>query len=92
MEQLRKNDTFEVSIEAYNSSGSGVARISGRAVFVPRTIVGERWRIVIVKVRMRLMMTLALILRDLFWLFVAFSILLSGFHYTRERDFLLLRL
>ena len=50
MEQLRKNDTFEVSIEAYNSSGSGVARISGRAVFVPRTIVGERWRIVIVKV------------------------------------------
>ena len=50
MEQLRKNDIFEVSIEAYNSSGSGVARISGRAVFVPRTIVGERWRIVIVKV------------------------------------------
>ncbi len=50
MEQLKKNDTFEVSIEAYNSSGSGVARASGRAVFVPRTIVGERWRIVIVKV------------------------------------------
>jgi 23S rRNA (uracil1939-C5)-methyltransferase len=50
MEQLRKNEIFEADIEAYNSEGSGVARICGRAVFVPRTIVGERWRIVIVKV------------------------------------------
>lgn len=50
MEQLKKNDIFEVSIEAYNSSGSGVARVLGRAVFVPRTIVGEKWKIVIVKV------------------------------------------
>ena len=50
MEQLKKNEIFEAKIEAYNSEGSGVARILGRAVFVPRTIVGETWRIVIVKV------------------------------------------
>lgn len=50
MEQLKKNEIFEAEITAYNSEGSGVARILGRAVFVPRTIVGERWRIVIVKV------------------------------------------
>lgn len=50
MEQLKKNEIFEAEIEAYNSEGSGVARILGRAVFVPRTIVGETWRIVIVKV------------------------------------------
>ena len=50
MEQLKKNEIFEVEIEAYSSEGSGVARIHGRAVFVPRTIAGERWRIVITKV------------------------------------------
>ncbi len=50
MEQLKKNEIFQVEITAYNSEGSGVARILGRAVFVPRTIVGEKWRIVIVKV------------------------------------------
>ncbi len=50
MEQLKKNEIFEAEIEAYNSEGSGVARILGRAVFVPRTIAGERWRIVITKV------------------------------------------
>ena len=50
MEQLKKNEIFEAEIEAYNSEGSGVARILGRAIFVPRTIVGETWRIVIVKV------------------------------------------
>ena len=50
MEQLRKNEIFEAAIEAYGSDGSGVARILGRAVFVPGTIVGERWRIVITKV------------------------------------------
>ena len=50
MEQIKKNDIFEARIEGYNSEGSGVARILGRAVFVPRTIAGEVWRIVIVKV------------------------------------------
>ncbi len=50
MEQLKKNEIYEAVIEAYNSEGSGVARILGRAVFVPRTIAGETWRIVITKV------------------------------------------
>ena len=50
MEQIKKNDIFEARIEGYNSEGSGVARILGRAVFVPRTIAGEVWCIVIVKV------------------------------------------
>ena len=44
MEQIKKNDIFESRIEGYNSEGSGVARILGRAVFVPRTIAGEVWR------------------------------------------------
>ena len=50
MEQLKKNEIFEAVIESYGSDGSGVARILGRAVFVPKTIVGETWRIVITKV------------------------------------------
>ena len=50
MEQIRKNDIFEADIVGYTHDGSGVARIGGRAVFIPRTIEGERWRIVIVKV------------------------------------------
>ena len=50
MKDLVKNEIYEAEISGYSSSGSGVARIEGRAVFVPRTIVGEIWRIVIVKV------------------------------------------
>lgn len=50
MKDLVKNEIYEAEISGYNSSGSGVARIEGRAVFVPRTIMGEIWRIVIVKV------------------------------------------
>lgn len=50
MKNLLKNEIYEAEIVGYSSDGSGVARIEGRAVFVPRTIVGEIWRIVIVKV------------------------------------------
>ena len=50
MKDLVKNEIYEAEISGYSSEGSGVARIEGRAVFVPRTIVGEVWRIVIVKV------------------------------------------
>ncbi len=50
MKELTKNEIYEAEISGYGSDGSGVARIEGRAVFVPRTIVGERWKIVIVKV------------------------------------------
>lgn len=49
MKDLIKNKIYEAEISGYSSEGSGVARIEGRAVFVPRTIVGEIWRIVIVK-------------------------------------------
>lgn len=50
MMELKKNQIFQVNIEAYSSEGHGVARVEGRAVFVPRTIVGERWEIVLLKV------------------------------------------
>lgn len=49
MENLKKNEIFEAEIVGYASDGSGVARIGGRAVFVPKTIVGERWKIRILK-------------------------------------------
>ncbi|MCF0138007.1 MAG: TRAM domain-containing protein, partial [Oscillospiraceae bacterium] len=45
-----KNEIYEAEITGYSSDGSGVCRIGGRAVFVPRTIVGERWRVKILKV------------------------------------------
>lgn len=50
MESLKKNEIFEAEIEGYTSEGSGVCRIGGRAVFAPRTIKGEVWKIRIVKV------------------------------------------
>lgn len=50
MENLKKNEIFEAAIVGYSSEGSGVARIGGRAVFVPKTIVGEQWKIRILKV------------------------------------------
>lgn len=50
MEELTKNQIYECTIDGYSSEGYGVCRISGRAVFVPRAIIGERWRIRIVKV------------------------------------------
>ena len=50
METLRKNQIYECVIEGYSSEGHGVCRIGGRAVFVPRTITGETWRVRLVKV------------------------------------------
>lgn len=50
MKDLIKNEIFEAEIEGYTSEGSGVCRINGRAVFVPRTIKGEVWKVRIVKV------------------------------------------
>ena len=50
MSELKKNQTYQVIIEAYSSDGYGVCRVDGRAVFVPRTIRGEKWLIRIVKV------------------------------------------
>ena len=45
-----KNEIYTVCIEAYNSEAMGVCHIGGRAVFVPRTLVGEHWEIKLVKV------------------------------------------
>ena len=50
MEELRKNQTYTAEADGFASDGSGVFRIGGRAVFVPRALPGETWRIRIVKV------------------------------------------
>ena len=50
MMDLKKNQLYQVNIESYSSEGLGVCRVEGRAVFVPGTIVGERWEIRILKV------------------------------------------
>lgn len=50
MAELRKNDMIDAEIMGYSSDGGGVCRAEGRAVFVPRAIPGERWRVRIVKV------------------------------------------
>lgn len=50
MDNLEKNKEYIVTVEAYNSQGHGVARIDGRAVFVPGALQGEVWQIKILKV------------------------------------------
>ena len=50
MNDLVKNKIFEAEITGYSSEGAGVCRIGGRAVFVPGTIVGEKWMVKILKV------------------------------------------
>ena len=44
-----KNQIYTVTIDGYSSEAYGVCRINGRAVFVPRALAGERWRVRIVK-------------------------------------------
>lgn len=48
-EELTKNSIHETEITGFTSEGAGVCRIGGRAVFVPRALPGERWRVRIVK-------------------------------------------
>lgn len=48
--ELRKNDILDGEITGFTSQGLGVCRLAGRAVFVPRALPGERWRVRIVKV------------------------------------------
>ncbi len=50
MKSLEKNQEYTVRIEGYSSEGFGVCRLDGRAVFVPRALEGEKWRICLVKV------------------------------------------
>ena len=48
--ELKKNSEYIAEIEAYGSEAQGIARIDGRAVFVPGAICGETWRLRILKV------------------------------------------
>ena len=50
MDELKKNQIHTAEITGYSSTGSGVCRINGRAVFVEQAIVGETWEILILKV------------------------------------------
>lgn len=50
MDDLKKNEIYETVITGLTSEGAGVCRIGGRAVFVPRALPGEIWRVRIVKV------------------------------------------
>ena len=50
MDIIEKNKEYIVKIEAYNSEGAGVARIDGRAVFIPGVLQDEVWHIKILKV------------------------------------------
>ena len=50
MDELKKNQIHDCEIVSWTHDGAGVARLMGRAVFVPGAIPGERWRVRIVKV------------------------------------------
>lgn len=50
MNNLKKNEIYTVEIDGYSSEAFGVCRVNGRAVFVPKALVGETWQIRIVKV------------------------------------------
>ena len=48
--ELAKNKIYRCQITDYTSDGAGFAKIEGRAVFVPRTAVGDQCDVRIVKV------------------------------------------
>ena len=50
MDELRKNEEYTCKITGCTSEGLGVARISGRAVFVPDALPGEKCRVQLLKV------------------------------------------
>ncbi len=47
---MKKNDIFEIEITGTTEDGDGVGRAEGMAVFVPYALLGERVRVLIVKV------------------------------------------
>ena len=47
---LQKNKVYRCQITDYTADGTGFAKIEGRAVFVPRTAVGDQCDVRIVKV------------------------------------------
>ncbi|MDR1132168.1 MAG: TRAM domain-containing protein, partial [Oscillospiraceae bacterium] len=50
MDELKKNQRYTAEITGYSSTGTGVCRILGRAVFVDFALPGEVWEVVILKV------------------------------------------
>ena len=49
MFEMKKNELYTVEITDLNNLGNGVARIDGKAVFVPRAVDGDELRIKIIK-------------------------------------------
>ena len=50
MSEQKKNTVHPLDITGYTAEGMGVGRLEGRVVFVPYTIVGERWLVRLEKV------------------------------------------
>ena len=50
MNKLEKNKQYIVIIDGYSSEAFGIARVEGRAVFIPGTIQGEVWEVRILKI------------------------------------------
>ena len=50
MKELTKNEIIRAVIDGYSSEALGVCHVDGRAVFVPRALLGEEWELRIVKV------------------------------------------
>ena len=51
MDVWKKNATLTLEITGYTAEGMGVARWEGLVVFVPGTILGERWEVQLLKVK-----------------------------------------
>lgn len=49
--QVKIDDIYEVKIESLENEGSGVAKINGMIVFIPKTLVGEKVKIRIVEIK-----------------------------------------
>ena len=50
MEALEKNQVYTAEITGYSSTGAGVCRVAGRAIFVDFALIGEIWEVLILKV------------------------------------------
>lgn len=50
MAQLKKNTVHTLTIHGYSADGAGVGRLDGLVVFVPNTIRGEVWQVLLLKV------------------------------------------
>ena len=51
MDGWKKNASLTLEITGYTAEGMGVARWEGRVVFIPGTILGERWEVQLLKVK-----------------------------------------